>query len=157
MMRNFQYKYWLIEFDREATVEVYRKIETGDAERCGCCYCRNFIAARDTVYPPNFITFLQDIGIDYRKEGEVFQCYKIRPGLHYYGGWFHFVGKVTDLPTTGENDIKNGTQADFECSVMKRAATPVNKEFNEYLDNGLVAEINFQTNVPWLINEPEHD
>jgi hypothetical protein len=156
MMRNFQYKYWLIEFDREATIDVYKNIEKGDAERCRCCYCRNFIVARDVVYPPDFITFLQDVGIDYKKEGEVFQCYKIRPGLHLYGGWFHFVGKVHNVSTAEENDVIDFQDGEFHCSVTP-VSGPLHENFNEYWKERLVAEANFRASVPWLISDPEHD
>lgn len=38
---------WLFNVDRAATEAAYAHIPHGDAVRCGCAYCRNFIAVRD--------------------------------------------------------------------------------------------------------------
>jgi hypothetical protein len=66
---------------------------TGDAERCGCSYCLNFIAQRQTAYPENFRLLLDQPVIDPEKEGEVYEC-SPDGNSTIYGGWFYLVGEL---------------------------------------------------------------
>src|SRR5450755_2392350 len=63
----------VIRFDRERTRHAYSSMKGGDAERCGCSYCRNFAAQRSTAYPEVFRLLLDQLGIDPQKEGEVYE------------------------------------------------------------------------------------
>ena len=35
-----------IRYDRDATASVYRTLERGSTEECGCIFCKNFMAQR---------------------------------------------------------------------------------------------------------------
>src|SRR5579863_5593686 len=80
-------------FDLNLTRTAYSAVPSGDAERCGCLYCLNFVAQRSSVHPSEFRSLLEQIGIDPDKEGEV---YELAPEgtLRIYGGWFYFVGEI---------------------------------------------------------------
>jgi hypothetical protein len=86
----------LIRFDRDATVLAYSQIPQGDADRCDCSGCRNFALQREKIYPDAFRALLNVLGIDHHKEGEAIH-YGPKGALHFYGGWFHFVGVLLNL------------------------------------------------------------
>src|SRR4030042_5467212 len=90
---------WQYECDREATKAAYALVRHGGAAECNCNGCRNFVAARDSIFPVAFINFLESLGIDPLKESEAYHVARLAPGRHDYGGWFHFVGS---LNLTGE-------------------------------------------------------
>ena len=77
-----------VRYDRQATVTAYDGMPFGDAERCGCSYCRNFAAQRNLVYPQPFRTLLDKLGIDHCKEGEAYEIGPSEDGTRLYGGWF---------------------------------------------------------------------
>jgi hypothetical protein len=87
----------LIRYDRARTQEGYASMTQGGAEDCGCSYCRNFIAQRETAYPPNFTSLLDQLGIDFKKEGEIYECGDAGDGKRNYGGWFFFCGQILDV------------------------------------------------------------
>jgi len=67
---------WQYTVDVAATAEAYARAPHGDAQRCRCSTCRNFISIRDTVLPNEFRNFLLSLGIDPLKEGEVYHRYQ---------------------------------------------------------------------------------
>src|SRR5713226_775559 len=69
----------LVRYDRDATLAAYAELQHGDAERCGCSGCRNFIAARAQAFPDTFRNFLAELGIDANKEGEAIYYGPARP------------------------------------------------------------------------------
>jgi hypothetical protein len=92
---------WEFTCDRDATVEAYARAEAGGSDTCTCIWCRNFRLVRDRVYPPVFLAFLDSVGVDPKKDGEIYHNGEIEPGVHFYAGWFHFVGsldKTGDFP-----------------------------------------------------------
>ena len=132
----------LVRFDREATAAAYGNLQSGDADRCKCAYCRNFAAQRASVYPQAFRTFLDQLGIDPQKEGEVYDLAgaderRIRPT----GGWFYFVGELIEK---GERLIQEGDfQYWFQPSFPRAPAA----------FGGEVAAIEFSAQVPWVLDE----
>jgi hypothetical protein len=50
--------------------------------------------ARARVYPKPFLAFLKSVGVDPRKDGEIYHNGEIQAGSHYYAGWFHFIGSL---------------------------------------------------------------
>jgi hypothetical protein len=86
-----------IRFDRHATAALYRDtITTPGADRCTCVSCKNFAAQRGTIFPKDFLQFLNQLGIDPLKEWEAFD-YDFGPEIspsHLYGGWFLFSGEL---------------------------------------------------------------
>ena len=132
-----------IRYDREQTRKAYAAVKGGDAERCGCSYCLNFVAQRATAYPENFRLLLDQLGIDPEKEGEVYECGPDGP-LRVYGGWFYFVGELIEA---GERmtDAASGFQYFF--TDAKRLPSP-QVDFGEN-----VLAVEFVTKLPWVISE----
>lgn len=141
-MEEFRLGDQVICYDRGATATAYDAVASGDADRCGCVYCRNFAAQRAKVYPPDFLLLLEQLGIDPNKEGEVYDAagpfeLSIRPT----GGWFYFVG---ELIQTGERLIQSGDfQYWFQPTFPRAPAC-----FGES-----VAAIEFAAKVPWVLDE----
>ena len=100
-----------------------------------------------SVFPTEFLAFLNSLGIDPTKEGEVYTEGRKEPGSHYYGGWFHFVG---DLAVTGDFafvPFSNG----LLVSLGKKSAPGLPE-----LDGLPLVQLEFRAeNVPWVLTEEE--
>jgi len=144
MCKTLRHKQWQIDYDADATQRVYVEIDQGGPERCGCNECRNFILARQTVYTAAFLDFLKIVGVDYRKEAEVFHFSEIAEGLHLYGGIYHFIGHVKVI---GEFPQESDTVAEPFQWELSNGRTMSHKSFSS---NNLV-QIDFTAKVPWLL------
>ena len=89
---------WTLDVDSVATSNAYATFDGGSADRCGCADCRNFIAARDTLFPQPVSQFLHDAGIPHDRDIELATFGEIRDGIHLFSGWYHFVGLIVDGP-----------------------------------------------------------
>jgi hypothetical protein len=85
---------WRIEYDREATVAVHATILANGPESCGCDPCRNWAATRQRLFPKEFRELLDQLGVPFDHECEVYHNCRLESGLHSYGAWYHFVGRV---------------------------------------------------------------
>src|SRR5712691_11902935 len=85
---------WQFECDPEATRVAYSRVDRGGAESCSCNGCRNFVVARNRVFPTTFLDFLATLGVDPLKDGEAYHNARLAPGRHDYGGSFHFVSQL---------------------------------------------------------------
>lgn len=94
MNKAVKYRNWIFEVDFDRTIEVYQKTEKGCPESCGCNNCKNFSLNREQIYPTEFKNLLSKLGIDYKKESEIYHMFRAKNGKHFYGGWFHFKGKI---------------------------------------------------------------
>lgn len=133
----------IINYDLEKTKTCYRAMESGDAERCGCSYCKNFAAQRTSVYPKDFRLLLDQLGIDPDKEGEV---YELGPdgSQRLYGGWFYFVG---DLAAPSKRMVDSGSGFEYWIEDAKRLPAPV-VDFG-----GNLLAVEFLARLPWVIPE----
>jgi hypothetical protein len=87
----------LVRYDCDATVAAYAQFQQGDAERCGCSGCRNFVAAREQAFPGQFNTLLDELGVDPTKDWEVVDYGAVEGDMHFYEGWFYFVGELVEI------------------------------------------------------------
>jgi hypothetical protein len=143
-MNQMQLGDQIFQYDREQTQNAYSAIKSGDAERCGCSYCRNFAAQRAAAYPPKFRLLLDQLRIDPAKEGEVWEGGPVDDKLRAYGGWFYFAGELT-APGERLTDIASGFQ--YWVANAARLPTPT----VDFGKNVLVVE--FFTKLPWVIAE----
>lgn len=116
---------WLVEVDREATLEVYRELSSG-AKMCGCQGCRNFVRSRDRVFPKEFLDILEKLGIDYKKEVEVSDvedpAFKDKV---FFNGWYHACGRIlegvpTPKPPLGQVQELKYIFVDQGCQILIR-------------------------------------
>jgi len=133
-----------IRHDRERTKAAYSTMERGDAERCGCAYCLNFATQREAVYPQTFRQLLNQLGIDFAKEGEVYECGLLDGKLRGYGGWFYFAGELT-APGERLTDADSGFQ--YWVASAERLPTPA-ADFGKS-----VLAVQFFTKLPWVVAE----
>jgi hypothetical protein len=133
----------VISYDKERTIQAYASIRSGSCEECGCSYCRNFAAQRDTVFPTDFRFTLDSLGIDSSKEGEVYEC-GLENGRRFYGGWFYFSGRLVEA---GER--LTGTSGGFEYYFRDDKTFP-----KPSVDFGPgVAAVEFYAWIPWVLAE----
>ncbi|MFE7060803.1 hypothetical protein ACFVAD_01460 [Sutcliffiella sp. NPDC057660] len=62
--------------------------------------------------PPEVKELFRTLGIDPRKEGEISQIMDNEDGTHFYGAFYHIVGKIIDgpelwVPTTKAGDVSS--------------------------------------------------
>jgi hypothetical protein len=138
---------WEFTCDRPATVDAYARADQGGSDSCTCNGCRNFVAARTQVYPQEFLSLLDSLGIDSRRDGEVYLLGPAASGRYYYGGWFHFVGS---LEKTG--DFPAVTMGPGFTVYLCRRSAPALKSLI-----GLpLVQVEFHSNeVPWVLSEPK--
>src|SRR5580658_10462436 len=143
-MTQIQFGDQTIRHDRERTKAAYSAMERGDAERCGCTYCRNFATQRDVAYPQAFRLLLDQLGIDFVKEGEVYECGPVADTLRAYGGWFYCAGELT-APGERLTDAHSGFQ--YWVTTAAQLPTPP-ATFGRS-----VLAVQFFTKLPWVIAE----
>ena len=86
---------WTVAVDLEPTRSIYAASRP-DADVGGCGSCRSYASVRHAAIPPEARTLLESLGIDPTKENEVVGGWRLEPGLRYFGGWFHFAGRVLE-------------------------------------------------------------
>lgn len=152
-----KYKEWefLVDFDR--TKEVYSKMEFGGPETCPCNDCKNFSANRENnIYPAEIKNLFAELGIDYKKESETYHLYRDKNGLHLYGGWFHFKGKILkgrdckELLTYGgfTFDTVDVTEH-FRIAFMKNSSL----SFFDDCEKEDLIQVEFMVETEWVIDK----
>ena len=149
---------WTVRCDVGKTRAAYA-LTTGCAEQCGCTICKNFVAARDSVYPAEVKRLFEELGIDIQRESEVVHSHRIARGRHSYSGWFYLFGTIEsgrdarvprgdlfalELEAAGD-DFSLGFSP---RAPSVRAAAP--------FDSGPIVQIDFAVIAPWVlaIDEP---
>jgi hypothetical protein len=140
---------WRIECDRSATVTAYERVPINGPETCGCDPCRNWAATRDRLLPDEFRALLDRLGIPFDREAEVYHNARLESGLHSYGAWYHFVGRILFGEREASPRVAFGT---FAVSFQSRPAL-LAKEFA----GRAIVQMNLDAEVPWLSAVPEAD
>ena len=136
----------LVGFDYEATQKLYAtNLRKAGADECGCCYCKNFAAQRDTAYPSQFRDLLSRIGADPTKELEAFDYdFGVEKSTALYGGWFVFVGEILEgkgwRPPTIEEQFSYWFTNSFPTGGLPTF--------------GKIVAVEFITEIPWVIADP---
>jgi hypothetical protein len=153
-METFNIQHWIVHYDKNATRQAYSQIDIGGPEACGCAPCLNFAAARGTIYPKDIREIFDLIGIDYRKESEVFHCNKEDNGLHCYGGEFLFVGCEAYEPSEVKANVLSfeDKAQNFVWSFSARVTFR-----QSVFENKPVALFDFAARVPWILQTKEPD
>jgi hypothetical protein len=154
-METVQVKNWQLEVDPAATERAQALREAGGPESCGCLHCRNFATARNVAYPAEFVQLLGRLGVPPDRESEIYHCGEVEPGLHFYGGWFHFVGRIV----SGPDALSGGPPA---CAIeLEKISDRFSFGFTNKLGlvptsfpAGTVGQLEFSAKVPWVLSEP---
>lgn len=138
---------WRIEFDRDATAAAHARVATGGTEPCSCAPCRNWAAARELFLPGGFLALLSRLGIPCDQEAEVYHTGRLESGLHQYGAWYHFIGRVV----FGEKDCSPNIEYDavslYFCSSQSLLPEP--------FEGQPIVQLEIEAKVPWMSEIPE--
>jgi hypothetical protein len=148
-MEHLSLQDWEILYDREATRAAYSRITAGGAEFCNCAPCRNWVLSRHELLPVKFRDLLDRLGIPVERDAEVYHNARLESGLHSYGGWYHFVGKVE----RGERE--NASRLSFPPFTVYPHSRPV--LVPQVFAGQPVVQLEFECEVPWLSDVPEAD
>ena len=137
---------WQYECDVDATRAAYAKTLSGGADDCRCTGCENFRQVRDDVFPAQARRLLDALGIDYRKEAEAYHLCRERDGAHRYGGWFHFVGRLT-----ATDDFPRVQITPTLSMFLRKSSAPALAA----LKGAPLVEVEFEALAPWVIDAME--
>jgi hypothetical protein len=156
-METLSIEPWLLKHDKHATALAYAQIQSGAAEGCACDYCLNFVAARENIYPLEVQAMLEQLGVDYKKELELFWCNKEETGLHCYAGEFHFVGYLVDNDHAGNCPDSEAVALNFENEAQNfiwRFSDKVIRPNKAFAGKALVA-FHYAIRIPWVLKQTE--
>lgn len=153
-MEIIAFKDWLLEPNTSSTSKVYENVSLSGAESCNCNNCKNYIANRETVFPIEVKDLFLKLGIDYKKEVEITNWETLPNGLHFIGGWFNFKGKILsgklcDIPLPSGGFTLELTKINENFSIG--FSNIITTTFFE--DKKDLIQIEFETNIPWLIDK----
>jgi hypothetical protein len=155
-MERLVIRRWKLQSDAKATRMALSNVATGSPESCGCVECLNFAAARDRAYPSEALSVFKQLGIDSRKESEIWHTHRDLSGLHHYGAFFHFVGAIesgTDalvmVNSHGTYDLER-IEAGFDFGFTSNVAL-VPAAFG----SNPIVQLEFQTKIPWVLTGTE--
>jgi hypothetical protein len=159
-MKEIKYKRWEFYADVEAAREVYSAIKEGGAEECGCNTCLNFVVWRDKFYPQEVLELFEQLGIDYRKEIEVYHICRTEIGKHFYGGWLHFIGDFKSGESSRVYTGADATTQFFRLDLEQTDSFSIGFTENGGLYwSGFVGkqliQVEFEVEIPWMLKEIE--
>jgi hypothetical protein len=143
-MARISILHWTVDAHPRETADIHAARPTGGPEECGRIYCRDFAAARRTIYPSQFLDILESLAIPPTKETEVCETHEQSPGVHSYGGWFHAVGEIME----GEDDLTPLTEQFSMRISARRDVLP------DVFGNSPVLQVDFYGLAPWVLSEP---
>jgi hypothetical protein len=143
MNKKVTYKNQVLQVDFDRTQSVYQQVKKGRDVQCACNYCANFSANKENIFPDEFKELLKNLAIDYKKAVEVYHLGKLAKGKHFYGGWFHFKGKIVkkDIEMIAITD-------DFKFEFSQKSSLSF---FSKKECSNLV-QIDFYTYSDWVID-----
>lgn len=92
-MTEFVLGSYRLEVDVEATRAWYGRYGNATGG-CGCAYCRNYAAAVG-VLPPEAAAFLEPLGLNLRRPGDIGE-YGPRQGGRWYMPMWHIAGRLLE-------------------------------------------------------------
>ena len=143
---------WELDIDPVLTAQCYARYVMD--QRCDCTDCRNFRAAGDGAFPPQFRGLASRLGVDLTKPSEL--CHYGQAGQPCpTGGWFHVVGALLSgrdaWKQVGANSWHGDTEPDFGLDGLgftnRIALLP------EAFKGHPVVQLEFQTTVPWVLGD----
>src|SRR6266487_885080 len=103
-MQRLSVRGWEIDHDPVATWDAYQRSGPTGPEKCGCLYCRNFIAARAVAYPAAIRELGVKLGLESPRETEIWEYGPEHGQDRLYGGFFHIVGFLVKAAEPTEDE-----------------------------------------------------
>jgi hypothetical protein len=149
-----KFRDWVFEADAQYTRQVYSKIASGGADTCPCADCKNYSANRENIFPEEIITLFGQLGIDPRKEVEIWAIRKLESGLHEIAGWFHFKGKMISGKNCREPDkTGNGFAVDLTpITGHFEIGFTLGNDLAFFVNEKELVQVEFVAAIPWVID-----
>ncbi|MFY7890138.1 MAG: hypothetical protein ACOVOW_14585 [Spirosomataceae bacterium] len=154
-MITIKYRDWELIVDKKLTEQTYEKIEISGVESCNCNYCKNFANNRENIYPKEIKELLTSIGIDYRKECEVWHYCKDEFGRHCYSGWFHFKGKFKGKSLSAPTPDTTTTYDLTPISDTFSLGFLYDSSLTFFEDKEYLVQVEFDAKTTWTISEDD--
>ncbi len=142
-MKTIIFHDWIFECDPDHTKNAYALVLRGGAKTCSCNICRNYSAQRQPIFPQEIMQLFNQTGVDSAKDAEIYHMTRDVQG-HYYGGWFHFIGKIKK-----KNSPVQAT-SDFQVDFAEKGDLA-----HETLVGESLVQVDFYTHLPWVLDEEE--
>jgi hypothetical protein len=159
-MKEVAFRDWRFLCDSAATEKMNNLMEQGGAEQCGCAPCKNFIQYRDNVYPQELLNVFQESGISTDREVEIYHVLNTGNGVHKYGGWFHFVGRML-VGEDCKSPIADGSGYELKLKKLSEdfeiGFTTECLMWPDSMKDKEGIQLEFMTNIPWVIDDSEPD
>jgi hypothetical protein len=155
---------WRVEADAEATARAHNRMSAGCPERCGCRYCVNFVATRGGAYPAEALRLFETLGVRQDRESEICAPVPLTGAQYLYSGWFHFVGRILDETGPPLISVSQG-QGPGSAVVSELRFHALTDHFGillrperhllpEEFGAASVVQLEFTTELPWVLSEP---
>ncbi len=95
------------------------------------------------MFPEEVMDLFGQLGINYERDAEIYHTARVESGLHLYGGWFHFIGRILKQPN-GLAKVNEHFTIDF---LVNRALAA--KSF----ENRPLVQVEITAEVPWVLKD----
>jgi hypothetical protein len=148
-LSTLRYRDWVFEVDKELTELTYEKILKSGADACSCIDCHNYTKYRENIFPYEIKQLLGELGINYRKEVEIYTIDENQDRL--VCGWFHFKGRIVSGKDCNVSINKNSSNItltritdNFSIGFTKDNA------LSYFEDKEELVQIEFAANISWI-------
>ncbi|AJD89590.1 hypothetical protein JMA_02730 [Jeotgalibacillus malaysiensis] len=144
-MNEIQLKNWSIALDLAQTKTFYRK----QTHWCSCLDCENYREA--TKYIDSSIAkIFTALGIDLSKPSHLSEFGEMEDGTHLYMGCYHLTGQLTAGPHCSDEDWHDGNTVKVQNFTFgfSTEVTFAHEDLSEP-----VLQLNFEAQVPWVLEE----
>ena len=155
---KIKYRDWVFETDQQGTKDAYGAVQLSGAEACGCNNCKNFIAARQEIYPQEVLDLFGQLGVDYQKEADASEMMVDENGCHHYYGIFHFKGRILKgkdcavaQPSGGHTIELDEITPNFSIGFTSGKSLALLEDKDE------LGQIEFSVSIPWGIDKELED
>jgi len=150
---------WVVSPDIDATRSAYLQIEPGVG--CDCEPCLNFEKHGRNAFPEEIHRVFESLGIDYKKPAEIFHNGRLETGLHYYGGWYHFVGTLEIGEDSHQPIDDSGRSFSIETEPLSETGgigfSKTADLVNEAFSGQTVTQVEISVQLPWILNDNPAD
>ena len=151
-MTTIQFRDWELAVDYALTKNTYENIDFGGSESCICNDCKNFARNIEQLYPNEIRELFQKLGIDFKKECEIWRMCKERDGLHRYNGWFHYKGSFKGENHTKKIREENSTFELVPITENFSIGFRYSNQLTHFDDKENLVQIEFEVKLPWILD-----
>ena len=151
----FTFGNYTIDIDVEKTRQIYQRLPL-ITQRCDCDGCRNFEKAVD-ILPKAVRTFFDDLGVDLKRIVERYVNCKNKDGTLLYGGFCHVCGTLIQGENAWVNIFPNHSYYNPDLAYhlddnfflsFQEECLMVEEQFEAPM-----LQIEFEANIPWVLNK----